>query len=349
MEDQGTFKIAEPCHADWNQMSAETQGRFCAACQRCVIDFTQMTSTQIKASYDQANGDVCGRVKVSQVQHQRPAMRSTLSKMRTGALKGIQMFALALMLAFTGLLHTEVQAQKEIMGKVAYVPENNRTTEIFGRVITEEGDDATGAEVTLYQDGVVIATTFTDAKGLYRLPRIQSGEFELHASDKEAGTESRFIHVTAGKPQREDFQLQEIRIMGAMEYIPELPILPIVPIERQEMLEIQDPIATPIAEDLLPSTEKSHAVGESIVFADFSVRVFPNPTTDKVTLTVDIAGNENLVVTLLNIDGKTVYEGVWLRFMEAQKVIDMQGLPAGIYLLRLQAGEAVVNRQLLKI
>ncbi len=349
MEDQGTFKIAEPCQADWNQMSAETQGRFCAACQRCVIDFTQKTAVEIKTLYDQAKGDVCGRVKVSQVQQVRPAVRSTLSKMRIGALKGIQVFALALMLAFTGLLHTEVQAQKEIMGKVAFVPENNRTSEIFGRVITEEGDPAKGAEVTLQQDGIVMATTLTDAKGMYRLPRIHDGEYELYASSLEDGAGSHYIHVAGSKLQREDLQLQEMRIMGEMRYEPEVLIEPIVPIEPQEILEILAPTEIPIVKDPLASVEKSLPIDESIVFSGFSVKVFPNPTTDKVNLRVEKAGTENLEVTLLNIDGKTVYEGVWLRFMDAQKVIDMQGLPAGIYLLRLQAGNAVVNRQLLKI
>jgi Secretion system C-terminal sorting domain len=201
----------------------------------------------------------------------------------------------------------------------------------------------------LQQDGLVMATTITDAEGMYRLPRIHGGEYELHASSLQDGVGFQYIHVTGIASQREDLQLQEMRIMGEMRYEPEVIIEPIVPIEPQEILEILAPTEISTVKDPLASVEKTQPIDESIVFSGFSVKMFPNPTTDKVNLRVEKAGTENLEVTLLNIDGKTVYEGVWLRFMDAEKVIDMQGLPAGIYLLRLQAGNAVVNRQLLKI
>ncbi len=53
--------IAEPCHEAWNNMTHEQQGRFCAACQKTVVDFTTMSDRQLAAYFRQSSGSVCGR------------------------------------------------------------------------------------------------------------------------------------------------------------------------------------------------------------------------------------------------------------------------------------------------
>ena len=158
MENLGTFKIAEPCHADWNEMSPASQGRFCASCQKCVVDFTQKTTAEIKAVYDENAGNVCGRVKASQVVQARPAWHARPKTLRSRALKAVQMFALALLTTFGFMLHSEVHAQeREIMGKVAYVPELQQQTEVFGRVMLDTGAPAARASVLLLRDGNTVA------------------------------------------------------------------------------------------------------------------------------------------------------------------------------------------------
>ncbi|MGB5981384.1 MAG: hypothetical protein WBG46_04500 [Nonlabens sp.] len=58
------FDIPEPCHEDWNSMTPSDQGRFCSACEKTVIDFTDMQPPEIAAYLKQYQSQqVCGRVK----------------------------------------------------------------------------------------------------------------------------------------------------------------------------------------------------------------------------------------------------------------------------------------------
>ena len=56
------YQIEEPCHADWDQMKPETQGRFCSSCSKTVVDFSMMSDFSI-VSYLENNKhqSVCGR------------------------------------------------------------------------------------------------------------------------------------------------------------------------------------------------------------------------------------------------------------------------------------------------
>lgn len=54
--------IADPCHENWDHMSQAEKGRFCASCQKQVIDFTNMSDSQLAAFFKKpSDGSVCGR------------------------------------------------------------------------------------------------------------------------------------------------------------------------------------------------------------------------------------------------------------------------------------------------
>lgn len=347
MENQGTFKIAEPCHENWNQMTPESQGRFCASCQRCVVDFTKKTPVEMKAIYEQENGNVCGRVRVSQIMKSRPTVRSARPKLRFGALKSIQMFALALVAAFSVLLHTEAKAQgREIMGKMAYVPEVTQQAEVYGRVTDEHNHPVEGATVVAYHNGDVVGQAVTNAHGMYSIQHVTATNIQLHGSRNFLYGTSKEFKLAFGKPNRMDITLEEEILLGDILYEPEETELP--PIEEQQP---ESSVTTPETITETPDAAIARAVSpdEEIILAGFELKAFPNPTTDQVTLVIERAGTEHLGVQLVDIDGKVVYDGVWLRFLDARKTIDMAALPSGIYILQLQVGEQSVRRQVIKI
>jgi hypothetical protein len=60
--------IPEPCHEDWNKMSADAQGRFCGSCQKTVTDFTNMSDAQLIAFFKSPKTSVCGRFNQEQLE-----------------------------------------------------------------------------------------------------------------------------------------------------------------------------------------------------------------------------------------------------------------------------------------
>lgn len=53
--------IPDPCHENWNQMSPADKGRFCASCQKTVVDFTYSTDKEIVEFLSKSGDSVCGR------------------------------------------------------------------------------------------------------------------------------------------------------------------------------------------------------------------------------------------------------------------------------------------------
>jgi len=62
------ISIENPCHEDWQGMTPEAQGRFCSACEKTVIDFSQMSDAEILQYFSQPRTEkVCGRFRSEQL------------------------------------------------------------------------------------------------------------------------------------------------------------------------------------------------------------------------------------------------------------------------------------------
>jgi hypothetical protein len=70
MNSKFSIQIPSPCHEDWNQMLPAEQGRFCQACEKTVVDFSQMSDEQVLNYFkikQQTSERVCGRFRAEQV------------------------------------------------------------------------------------------------------------------------------------------------------------------------------------------------------------------------------------------------------------------------------------------
>lgn len=62
-----TLSIPEPCSESWDAMQPREQGRFCAACAKEVIDFTEMSEEDLLQFFLRQKGQpVCGRLRKEQ-------------------------------------------------------------------------------------------------------------------------------------------------------------------------------------------------------------------------------------------------------------------------------------------
>jgi len=60
------ISIPQPCHENWNEMLPEEKGRFCLSCQKCVLDFTQLSDEEIITNIPKSNQ--CGRFSNQQLE-----------------------------------------------------------------------------------------------------------------------------------------------------------------------------------------------------------------------------------------------------------------------------------------
>ncbi len=68
MEKQVFVRINQPCHENWNEMTAAESGRFCDACSKIVVDFTAMDNSEILVFLKQASeAKLCGRFQQNQL------------------------------------------------------------------------------------------------------------------------------------------------------------------------------------------------------------------------------------------------------------------------------------------
>jgi len=61
------ISIPQPCHENWQQMTPNEQGRFCASCQKTVVDFTDWTDKAIFDFFTLQKGKTCGRFNRTQI------------------------------------------------------------------------------------------------------------------------------------------------------------------------------------------------------------------------------------------------------------------------------------------
>jgi hypothetical protein len=63
------ISVDNPCHENWENMSASEKGRFCGSCQKQVVDFTGMSDSQVAAFFKKpSTGNVCGRFMADQLE-----------------------------------------------------------------------------------------------------------------------------------------------------------------------------------------------------------------------------------------------------------------------------------------
>lgn len=103
MKQKIQISIPEPCNEGWHNMTPVEKGRFCASCQKTVLDFTHLSDNEI-INLVSKNDTLCGRINVSQLN------RNLIATKRTSNYFGY--FATSV-LAFLGLGTYSVVAQEK--------------------------------------------------------------------------------------------------------------------------------------------------------------------------------------------------------------------------------------------
>ena len=108
------LSIPKPCHENWDAMTPNQQGRFCGACQKTVIDFSNMSDREVAQFFKRPVGNLCGRLHPDQVDR--------TFEMPTKRIPWLKYFFTISLPAF--LFSLRATAQREMVGKIAMVKEN---------------------------------------------------------------------------------------------------------------------------------------------------------------------------------------------------------------------------------
>ena len=202
------LSIANPCHESWDDMTDADKGRFCASCQKQVIDFTTMSDSQLAAFFKKPSSvSVCGRFYTDQLDHEIEIPRK-----RIPWVKYFFQFALpAFLVSMKATAQGNVKAN--LIGKTAVVPKPKSSsvtvevedritlmgdtvmahaapTTLKGRVVDENNNPVPAATVMV--NGTTIGTV-ADEEGRFKLQNV-SAEFTLEVSS--IGYNSRKINLS---------------------------------------------------------------------------------------------------------------------------------------------------------
>ena len=167
--------IPTPCQQPWQDMTDDGSGRFCASCQKTVVDFSTLTDQQAINLLAQQKGPGCGRFRAGQLNRvlsvDPPASRSPVRvfSLLTAGLLGFQA-------AWANTLPTPPEPTRKHITDLAthlvlpVIIEEAMTDSvrvITGRVVEETIKDVLpGASVSI--QGTSISTN-TDAEGNFQL------------------------------------------------------------------------------------------------------------------------------------------------------------------------------------
>lgn len=222
-----SFKITipEPCHENWATMTQTEKGRHCASCQKEVIDFTSKSDKEL-AYLVQSNSNICGRMRIDQVD--REIMLSRKQK------RSLPSYAAALLIPLAiGTTHevqsqsTQIQTEQtinstiqtptrpHIVGKI--MPQQKRL--IKGIVADPQGNILGGATITIKGTDRAVRSNF-------------DGNYEIWVSPGETliysyiGYKALEIKITSQKSIRVTLENEDImgdviiEVMGGLRSVP---------------------------------------------------------------------------------------------------------------------------------
>lgn len=173
--------VPKPCHENWDTMTPDDKGRFCAQCSKTVIDFTRMSDHQIVQLLENSDSRVCGHVTTDQlnrtISSNEPVFQRTFYPLPQ-LLSGL----LLLGLPSCDFAQQQIPEPKQphlLLGKVVqhpeYIESNNK---IKGTIIDSLTSEVLpNIKLRLFNDTVIIASTYTDIDGNFNL-ELPSGTHE---------------------------------------------------------------------------------------------------------------------------------------------------------------------------
>jgi len=169
--------IPHPYSQNSDEMALTADGRFCAHCQKTVIDFSTWGDTALYNFFSKNTGNVCGTFSYDQLN--RPVHIPYQPHSRLYRIT----IAMGLTLIFAQTPHLLAQSRPPIVqSKGDIVPEfinDKHYGGIYGRVLDDKKEVFPGAIVQVYLGAILKEEVITDLDGNYTIGPLEAGYYDL--------------------------------------------------------------------------------------------------------------------------------------------------------------------------
>lgn len=172
------------------------------------------------------------------------------------------------------------------------------------------GDPVKNAQVTLTtENDEPVAFKMTDGEGFYEFPNLTLGTYKLWVEIPGKPSEVETIELSNDDQSASDINFE---------------------VDDEEI----------VIEDQSTSVESLKRA---------NTRFYPNPVTNQMKVTIELAEPASFDLTLNSSDGRTLYKRtVNVKQKQWNLQLDMEGYPKGVYFIRLQTGESVMTKKVIK-
>lgn len=191
MKDTIKFSVPKPCHEDWNAMTPSQKGRFCSACSKTVVDFTNLDNTEVQEYLSENKGSrICGRFTSEQLSPEFKLIvpQSVLYQKRSFH----KAFLLALFVTMGTTLFSCKNFNNQTLGEVAVIEDS---TSVQKDTIEQA-----------YEVGEVAPDSSVKGKVLPEPPKAKIDEvkFVKPAPENESGFRRGVVGIVVAKPQPQE-------------------------------------------------------------------------------------------------------------------------------------------------
>lgn len=309
--------IPEPCHENWAEFTPTEKGAFCGSCQIDVIDFSNKSPIEIKSILkENAGKHLCGRFKKTQLVE----LNDDFFAWQNQSAKSLQSkFLYACLVVFGMTLFTGCESNQHVVGEMYYEAPIEQITEPESQNLNLPEESAPEKSTQNFKKGKIAYYQEEEV--------IKSCEPDSLINERE---------ITMGDimiiPEEEE-EVEQIKVLGQFVEIEttEEPVKPDSVLFTDEMIDgglridpeyinfLEDTVST------IKTPKKTVVPAEPIVLSpDFDGILFPNPSSDRASVQLNIHHEGHFEIYLYAIQGKkikSIYSG---NLPAGQRIFDIE-------------------------
>lgn len=202
--------IPQPCHEQWQDMTPTEQGRFCASCQKTVVDFTSWTDKMLFDFLSKKTVE-CGRFTTLQLEKELIFYKPSRRFYYIAA-------ALSFISLFTPPPYTHAQTKTQQSEETAK-PTHKRDGKskavctVRGSILdSKENEPVINAIVRFYKRKRLIAGCESDLNGFYEMTNLEPGKYRMIVTNVNYTTTSKIVKLSTDRPiVTENFKMKDNR------------------------------------------------------------------------------------------------------------------------------------------